>query len=295
MTVKTIGVIGLGSIGARHAQNLKVMGHKVIGYDPKDNPEMEFIAGGCDGIVIASPTNTHLDYIIRADRIPLFVEKPISDRITGLPGDEFLLKHVEMVGYNLRFHGCVKKAKQWIKDGYIGFPMWANFICAQYNTRPAYLQDGVILNWSHEIDLALYLLGNADLTGSSTRVSTVNNITYDDITDIMLTHHDHGCRTTIHLDYESLPEMRTCRIIGTKGAIEIDLAHLRRAVLLARSEKIIPLDIFVSKDSFAQNYHEEMKCFIDRLDGKQTIGCTGEEALDVLKICLEVRKQAGLP
>jgi hypothetical protein len=37
-----------------------------------------------------------------------------------------------------------------------------------------------------------------------------------------------------------------------------------------------------------------MQAFLDRIDGKETIGCTGEEGLEVLKICLEVRKQAGL-
>ena len=47
-------------------------------------------------------------------------------------------------------------------------------------------------------------------------------------------------------------------------------------------------------DTWNDNYIEEMQAFIDRIDGKETIGCTGEEALKVLEICLEVRKQAGL-
>ncbi len=38
----------------------------------------------------------------------------------------------------------------------------------------------------------------------------------------------------------------------------------------------------------------QAEAFIDRIDGKETIGCTGAEALKVLEICLEVRKQAGL-
>jgi hypothetical protein len=37
-----------------------------------------------------------------------------------------------------------------------------------------------------------------------------------------------------------------------------------------------------------------MKAFIDRMDGKETLGCSAEEGLEVLKVCLEVRKQAGL-
>jgi hypothetical protein len=37
-----------------------------------------------------------------------------------------------------------------------------------------------------------------------------------------------------------------------------------------------------------------MSAFLRRIDGEETLGCTGEEALKVLEICLEVRKRAGL-
>jgi predicted dehydrogenase len=191
-----------------------------------------------------------------------------------------------MVGYNLRYHSCVKKAKEWIDAGLIGRPLWANFTVAQWNNKPAYLRDGVILNWSHEIDLALYLLGPWGLVGSSTRISDGG----DDITDILL--NQSGCRTSIHLDYVTRPEVRQSIIVGDEATIIMDLVH-RLAWLRGKGDNVM-LDMHEGQDSWDENYIEEMQAFLDRLDGKEVVGCTGPEAFEVLKVCLQARKQAGL-
>jgi len=298
--MKVIGVIGLGFIGMRHAKNLLAMGHAVIAYDPDDSRIKQFLslkgkgnwlsierdlligAVKTDGIVIATPTEYHyssISSLLCGKEPPLFVEKPIGTTVHNF------MAGVRMVGYNLRFHSCVKKAKEWLDAGLIGKPLWANFTCAQYNDKPAYQRDGVILNWSHEIDLALYLLGNGSVAGSSTRLSDGR----DDMTDILLTH-ESGCRSHIHLDYLTNPELRISSIIGTEGKIVIDLKA--RQALKLHNDGIE--DLIVCKDSFDENYIEEMQAFLDRIDEKETIGCSGGEGLEVLKICLEVRKQAGL-
>jgi predicted dehydrogenase len=199
--------------------------------------------------------------------------------------DSFIGRDI-FVGYNLRFHSCVKKAKEWLDADLIGKPLWANFTLGQHSEKPPYLRDGVILNWSHEIDLALYLLGNGNVSGSSTRLSDGK----DDIADICLTH-ENGCRSSIHLDYVTQPEIRQFLIVGTGATIIVDLLH--RMAWLRRADEVI-MDQFQGQDSWDENYVEEMQAFLDRCDGKDTIGATGEEGLAVLKICLEVRKQAGL-
>ena len=299
---KTIGVIGLGSIGKRHAKSLVTMGHKVIGYDPNivgltslydvdggkiDLYSYEDILGAADGYVIASPTPTHWEYASNFVGLAthVFVEKPIADRYYEK------LYRVDMVGYNLRFHSCVKEAKRWIANE---VPVWAYFTCAQKNNKPAYLRDGVILNWSHEIDLALYLLGPAKVVASSTRLSrgSIGDDAegQDDITDILLLHQN-GCRTTIHLDYVTEPQERhfTIQCVGTR--LKADLI----GNVLAEVPENGPPDIVNYPNTFDDNYIEEMQAFIDRIDGKETIGATGEDGLRALEICLEVRKQAGLP
>ncbi len=172
-----IGVIGLGSIGMRHARNLQSLGHKVIGYDPIEELRDQFPGEGLteEAYVFATPTKHHYGNILDSALTykPLFVEKPIAH----LWHPDFHI--VRMVGYNLRFHACVKKAKEWIDAGRIGKPLWANFTCGQFSDKPAYLRDGVILNWSHEIDLALHLLGPGHLEASSVRIIDG----YDDMAD----------------------------------------------------------------------------------------------------------------
>jgi predicted dehydrogenase len=236
-----------------------------------------------DLVIIASPTPNHaehIDLVARAE-IPCFCEKPIADTLNA-PN----LNTVDMVGYNLRFHSCVKKAKEWLNRGMIGNPLWANFALAQHSEKLPYLRDGVIFNWSHEIDLALYLLGDGVVTGSSTRLTDGK----DDLTDILMTH-ENGCRSSIHLDYLTQSEIRQGIIVGTRAAIIFDLVN--RLAWLRRADEVI-IDQFQGKDIWNDNYIEEMQAFLDRCDGKETIGCTAEEGLKVLDICLKVREQAGL-
>ena len=184
-----IGIIGLGSIGRRHATNLyKHLGQtEVIGYDPDLEKnvgwvvrDFDFLLKTATAFVIASPTAIHHQHILQCavtDK-PTFVEKPITS--DGLTEPHSVI----MVGYNLRFHPCVIKAKEWLDAGDIGDPLWANFTLGQHSIKPPYLRDGVILNWSHEIDLAIHLLGYGGVSHSSIRVSDGK----DELVDILFTH-----------------------------------------------------------------------------------------------------------
>jgi predicted dehydrogenase len=305
--VKTIGVIGLGSIGLRHKTNLwKHLGQtEVIGYDP-DAAKTQgagWIIGDLidlikmsDAVVIASPTECHYEHLANCilHKKPCFMEKPIAD----LPMQIEDVRHITMVGYNLRFHPCVIKAKEWI-DNDIGVPLWANFTLGQRSIKPPYLRDGVILNWSHEIDLALYLLGAGRVVHSSTRLTDGR----DDISDILF-NHANGCRSTIHLDYVTRPEVRQTIIVGSKGTVIFDLVN-HQSWLRDKDGPMIEHfngDIVFKPeyDVWNQTYIDEMRAFLDIINSKPVSGysplrgCTAEEGLEVLKICLEVRKQAGL-
>lgn len=271
--MKTVGVIGLGSIGLRHAKNLLAMGHWVCAYDPImpdggiDIPFRNIEdMWGLDGVVIASPTPLHLEHIQATEDLITFVEKPIAHVLPAYAG------HVKMVGNNLRFHSCVKKAKEWLSEGRIGTVQWANFTLGQYNDK---YKDHVILNWgSHEIDLATYLLGAAEVAGC---------VGDSRIADIVLRHPDSGVRTSIHLDYVTDPEIRSFCIAGNEGNIHVDLKsrHAYLSRLGQRGE-------MQGKDSWDDNYVEEMEEFIKLIDGKPSlIAATGQDGLRTLELCLK--------
>lgn len=280
-----IGVLGAGSIGSRHIKNLVELGHHVRIYDPLfSNADRYDVAYLSQAVIIATPTNEHFSdiHLCHEMQKPMFVEKPIVGAYrewVSVPTE-----HIKMVGYNLRFHSCVKKAKDLMGAGRIGKPIWARFTCAQYNDRPEYLRDGVILNWSHEIDLAIYLLGNAAYITSAAFGKEASG---EDTVDIVLHHTQSKCQSVVHLDYLTKPERRGFMIVGEDGAIEADLVN-RNLFLKDSNGKVV--ELFQGRDSWDGNYLDEMRKFIDRLNGKETIGCTAAEALMVTHVCLEARK-----
>ncbi len=287
----TIGVIGLGSIGMRHAKNFLYLGCEVYGTDPDATRLDAFAdAGGkepliiskVDGLVIASPTHEHFNQIMLArygaPDVPILVEKPIGDmRFTDCPRKGIF------VGYNLRYHACVRAVKEAIE---LEPPAWGTFTCGQFNEKPAYRRDGVILNWSHEIDLALYLLGPAKVVGSSTGL--VNG--QDVMTDILLLH-ENGSRSTVHLDYLMDPQERHFTIQSDHNQrIKADLVGNVVAWIDGESTSIDRYD-----NTFDQNYLDEANDFLDFIKlGTPGRLATAADGLAVLDICLTVRQQAGL-
>lgn len=278
-----VGVIGLGSMGMRHARNLTDLGFSVRAFDLDMRRRLAFngvlwsleevLESGA--IVIATPTEIHEEDLgLCAERdVPILVEKPIST----FPAPH-LVRSNTWVGYNLRYHGAVTWVRMCLPK--IGRPLWANFTCAQFNEKPAYLRDGVILNWSHEIDLALHLLGGAAVLGASTRLTEC----CDDLTDIILGH-TNGCRTTIHLDYLTTPEVRGFTIAGTDGVIEANLVT-RECALRTKMQSTD----YQATDTWDDNYKDEIRDFL----GERYLLCSSYHAVKVLEICAKVREMAGL-
>lgn len=276
--MKKFGILGAnGSIGMRHAKNLQELGYEILCYDPAilNGVSRDQALDDSDAIIIATPTDEHYMDLMDAlhRKVPIFCEKPLAH----IGSEHF--KKVKMVGYNLRFHECVKVAKIWIDSGDIGTPMWANFTVGQYNEKYSKQGYGVILNWSHEVDLALHLLGSgATVSAADCR----NKDGVDFIADISI-RHDNKCLSSVHLDYVSRPEVRQFIICGDSGQILVDILN-RNAWLRDTDGRI--LEHFTGKDSFDDNYIEEIKAFAE---GRYEEGCSGEEGLLALNVCLAAK------
>jgi len=299
---KTIGVIGLGSIGARHARSLRDLGCEVWGYDPDPAKAQGLgiypIADPlhhaydtirmADGVVIANPTHNHYRVLLEsmAYKRPTFVEKPlVATDNEWRDLHNYLSTKALVVGYNQRFNSAVRHAKAWLDTGAIGTPTWATFSCAQHNEKPDYLRDGVILNWSHEIDLALYLLGPAKVHDA-----IIDKDKRESCADILLIH-DNAVVTHIHLDYVTKPERRGFAIGGAGGWLSASLPDRKTSLYGADGREEHFCD---GVGSYDQDYKDEMQAFLDRIDGKETIGATGEEGLAVLRVCLDAKMKAML-
>jgi predicted dehydrogenase len=286
-----VGIIGLGSIGKRHADNLKSLGYtvmgcdRVMGYDPDMKRQLDAIGIPwdkkeiielSDAFIIASPSSLHFQHIqeLIETRKPILVEKPIAYRKVELD----ILAECEsagaldklFIGYNLRYLPIIKTIKEWVDSGELGDIVWGTFVCGQKNEKPQYLRDGVILNWSHEIDIALHILGEAYVINASVT---------DIVADVYLQHRGGG-RSFIHVDYIADPWIRKGSITGTKGVLKYDIlagtATMELYNMTGGSGKM-----FCSDMAFEQCYVYEIEDF---LVGR---GCSAKEGLDALDICFQ--------
>ena len=131
-------VVGGGSIGSRHLQNLRSLGVENLALVESDAIRRKQVAEALrvsvfsrfeegldwapDFAVIATPSHLHLPQAIAVARrdIDLFVEKPLSSVVEGLDGLAELVerKHiVSMVGCNMRFHPGPAKVKELLLQG----------------------------------------------------------------------------------------------------------------------------------------------------------------------------------
>lgn len=317
----TFGVLGLGSIGTRHARNLLALGQAVVGLDPDPERGRALIAAGGRvaetrealfaagraGVVIASPSDRHRDDL--ADAVawgrPVLVEKPLAHTLEGV--DAVLTEAerrglVVFAGLNLRCHPTVCRAARSLHEGEIGAPLWARFLFSDYlpNWRPGrdhragYAADprtgGVLFDLVHEVDLANLLLGPGEAVAAAARSSGRIGITADDCADLFLRHRD-GVISSLHLDLISRPRRRVCEIAGSHGQLRLDLDARR----LERFATDGTVTAFAADGSYADDYLEEMRCFLACLDGAARPPCDGRTAFEVLKQVIAARQLAGLP
>lgn len=290
-----VGIVGLGSIGKRHANNATKLGHDVHVYDPAVKGDFRFryerdLYDWCDAAVISTPTWVHIAGIRAcAERgRHMLVEKPIAKSMATLREmlDFAASKNLTvMMGNNLRFHPCVQEAKRWLDAGYVGVPIWASFTCAQISKK--YSEDGVVLNTgAHEVDLALHLFGPARVVSSYANAL---------MADFVLEHAG-GVRSIFHLDFVTVIEVRQFHIVGASGDIFCDLPsrELRRRMENDKLPGVVHEKGFVAIGSYDDDYLDEMAAFFDRIAGHTVPGATGEDGFATLDLLIEVRKKAGL-
>ncbi|MGE4278617.1 MAG: Gfo/Idh/MocA family protein [Magnetospirillum sp.] len=315
-----IAVLGLGSIGLRHAGNLVALGHQVIGFDPSpDRRALLAEKGGAvtddrahaiaqsRAVVVASPSEHHLDDLqacLKAGRHVL-VEKPLAHRTDGLAA---MMAQAERAGLvvavamMLRLHPAVRRAAEILKAGQLGKPLWGRFLAALYlpEWRPGqdwtqgYANDpktgGALFDYVHEIDLACHLLGPATVQSCvATNTGTIG-LTAEDMADVVLDHQ--GARSSLHVDYVTRPRHRYAEIAGTLGALRIDLDGRH---LLWRDTSGDTIEDMAYPGSYADDYLAEMAAFVAAIDRSVPPPCSGAQALDVLETLISARTLAGLP
>jgi len=315
MTLKKIGIIGLGSIGRRHARMLKQLGvdeiralrtkKGVLKAKPDEfielqefTDEKEFYSG-LDGVIISNPTSLHVETALTAAQkgLPVFIEKPISDTIAKAKPLEKYQSQI-IVGYCFRFSGFVNFIKQFIASGNIGRVYKATFVRSYYlpkwhpyaDYRKEYtarkdLGGGVLRTLSHEIDLMLYLFGYPISTiGYTDKVSDLE-IDTDDLAFFSCKMKG-GARVNFELDFLSPDYVNKGTIIGQKGKLEYDMDQIQFIPMEGESTVVYEF----KKNEIDEMYLNQMKDFIRFINTENSQNCNYEDAIETMRIIDELDK-----
>lgn len=252
-------VVGLGSIGRRHAGNLARLRPDAAftfvrrttgGEDLSGHVEARVVTdirdvldAPVDLVVLSTPSANHMDVLPELiDRAcPLLVEKPVVTERHDLDAVAARLADAppapRAVGFNLRFLPSLRRLHHEVEAGRLGSIARASFIAGQWlpDWRPAvdyrssYSADarrggGVELDLAHEFDAARWLLG--DLGVAFSRGGTLSSLelrSHDTSVSVLAPSDACGPVATVALDYLARRRVRWYEVVGDEGRAQWDL------------------------------------------------------------------------
>lgn len=296
-------VVGSGPAGRRLAAVVSQLGHEAA-IARRSGLETEAIAAelglpvfaGLDGaaswepeaVIVATPPAEHITpaHWGLQRGLPVLVEKPLAhDAGSARSLAEAAGSGRLVVAYNLRFHPALQAVEAAVASGRIGrllaarveagsyLPSWHPEL--DYRTTAAAraeLGGGALLTLAHELDVALWIGGRAELAaGLTARVSHLD-IDVDDIAELVL-RHERGAITSVHMDLFDRSHNRRSRWIGEDGTIEWSSGGPVRlgATILWQDEEF----------DLATTYVEEVAAF---LDGREAPGDQLDDAVRALEL-----------
>lgn len=173
-----IPVIGAGSIGRRHHDNLSALGVRtaLLPWRAFTPTQLD----GADAVVIATATQVRLELVrLAAERgLPFYVEKPLShdaETVEAILAAAGPMARRSMVGFMMRYHPAFRMLARLdlsaVYDASFGIGhdvrLWRKnwSFAASYAALPQ--GGGVLLDLCHELDMALTLLPQARVGGVS--------------------------------------------------------------------------------------------------------------------------------
>jgi predicted dehydrogenase len=292
-------IVGLGSIGRRHARNWVALGLGPVDVCRQvDSPQPEPLGVEArefhaldtalnerpDVVLVTNPTSRHLETACRAlaAGAHVFVEKPLSHQLAGVAQllDAAGEAHKQlMVGYNLRFHPGLERMRSLIHKRAIGTVVSARAEVGEYlpdwhpweDYRRSYsgrrdLGGGALLTFSHDLDALCWVIGApVRVSGLAAHVSSLD-IDTEDVAELIL-QFAQGAIGSVHVDYVRRSPHRALEIVGEQGVLRWEyerhrIAHFAVSTGQWRVEELDP--------KFERNdmYLAELRHFVGCVSGQ---------------------------
>ncbi len=333
-------MIGLGSIGQRHLRNLKrIYGNEfeIIAYRTRrlqqtfsDNMQIregisleeEFglkvftdlktaLEQRPDVAYITNITSKHMETAIACANAGcnLFIEKPLSDSIDGIDILKEVVKQKKLkvfLGFQNRYHICIKEAKRVLEEGQIGnIQSVASEFSERLTTMHTYedyrqtymakadMGGGPILNLQiHDMDLLHYLFGEPVDVYSIIAKNSPLEVDVEDGASSIYTfrNRDGNCFPIYaHTDFLQYPPVHMFKIVGDNGRLEIDMNNSSIKVIV--DGELVRDDAF---SDFQRNdmFIEEMIDFINCVKENKEPIIDLEQGVVSLKMALASKKSA---
>jgi predicted dehydrogenase len=292
-------IIGLGSIGRKHAAALKKIDTSVEIFALRSSEHFEEVKGiqsitsknqipkNIDFIIISNPTSEHFETIKQFSKLrkPLFIEKPLFHQLKKI---NFPIPTINYVACNLRFHPCI----DWLKKNLqlLGKINEVNIYCGSYlpdwrpnvdfrNIYSAHHQmgGGVHLDLIHELDYCYYFFGKPKSKNVLLKKNSSLKINAIDYANYQLDYTDFA--TNITLNYFRKDVKRQIELVCQNDTFTIDLVKNKITKFNQTIEhfEVEPLDTYI----------EQMKYFIHCVKTKTKPFNSIKEATEVLNICLK--------
>lgn len=317
-------VIGCGSIGSRHAQNLRALGAPDLALCDSDRARAVQLASALDAqvatddldallvgyrpnaVLVCTPPGTHLAVAMRALEAGAHVlcEEPLAPTLDGV--DELLdlaerQQRFIMMGMCHRFHGGLRRLQQRIAGGTVGrllgAQMWTGHYLPDRHPSADYragssaegrLEDGVLLDGIHALDTLRWALGEpVDVLGMLGKVSDLD-INAEDLAAAIL-RLENGAIVEVHVDHLQRHAVSRCEVIGSEGNLVWDSS--RQAVRWRRSDDVGWSEERVSVDT-NEMYVAELCEFIDCVASGRRPALDGAEGRATLALASAVRTAA---
>lgn len=316
-----IAVLGCGSIGQRHLQNLCAFGQTdLLAFDPaaaageavlnelgisRHATLDELWTQNPDVILVTAPTHLHVELALAAAQhnCHLFVEKPLSHSLDGVDILSAEVKRrnlITMVGCNMRFHPGPVQVKRLIGEGAIGkilaariqtgsyLPGWRPFMDYRQSYSASAAQGGgAVLDCIHEIDLTLWYFGPGQLLSAACISASSIGLEVEGLSEILI-QHESGALSSIHLNFVQRDYRRCCQIIGTDGTLYWDFQDGR--VRMYRPE--IGWQFFDQPSDWNINhmYIDEMQYFLECVERRVATFNDLKQGLETLRVALAVKE-----
>lgn len=329
-------MIGLGGIGQRHVRNIRrlmgdsvdIIAYRVRGLTHEITEKLtvneqahiesllnirsfssldDALNTHPDIAFVCNPSSFHIESATRAAKAGchLFIEKPLSHSMDGI--DELInivkqKKLIAMVGFQLRFHPCYLKMREYILKKDIGMPLAVRAEVGEYmpgfhkyeDYRQIYaakkkMGGGVVLTQIHEVDYLYSLFGLPESVYALGGHLSPLEIDVEDTACIVM-----RCRNnnsvlpvSLHMDYLQKPPVRTCTVIGECGKVEVDFVNL--TVCHYDDEgKLSEKSDFHDFDR-NQLFLDEISHFFESMEKQSQPLVTLEEGLFSLRVALAIK------